>query len=280
MAVSNTIKKAEEPKQETAVVEYESNGEMIKISPTTIRKYLVSGNGSVSDEEIMMFMSLCRYQHLNPFLKEVYLVKYSNSSPASIVTGKDTFTKRARRTKDYAGKKAGIIVQNPETGEITEREGTFYLPNEKIVGGWAKIFIKGYDEPEYVAVSFEEYAGRTKDGELNSNWRTRPGTMIRKCAVVAALRESFPDDFSGLYAPEEMGAAGDIVLNDGASEVVVESTVKDVEPEVIEAEAKEVVVDEPKKASRTTKAAKEDAPVEQAMNPPVVEDAVQQEFFS
>lgn len=59
---------ADEKKQEnTGIVEYESNGEIVKISPTTVRKYLVSGGGNVSDQEVMMFMSLCRYQHLNPF---------------------------------------------------------------------------------------------------------------------------------------------------------------------------------------------------------------------
>lgn len=66
---------ADEKKQEnTGIVEYESNGEIVKISPTTVRKYLVSGGGNVSDQEVMMFMSLCRYQHLNPFLKEAYLI--------------------------------------------------------------------------------------------------------------------------------------------------------------------------------------------------------------
>ena len=42
---------AEEKKQEnTGIVEYESNGEIVKISPTTVRKYLVSGGGNVSDQ--------------------------------------------------------------------------------------------------------------------------------------------------------------------------------------------------------------------------------------
>lgn len=96
---------ADEKKQEnTGIVEYESNGEIVKISPTTVRKYLVSGGGNVSDQEVMMFMSLCRYQHLNPFLKEAYLIKFGNNDPATIVTGKDVFTKRADANPNYAGK--------------------------------------------------------------------------------------------------------------------------------------------------------------------------------
>lgn len=215
MAVNNSLTKAK-PNPQTAVTEYESNGEIVKLSPATIRNYLVSGGGNVSDQEVMMFLSLCRFQHLNPFLKEAYLIKYG-TSPATIVTGKDVFTKRAKRNKDYAGKQAGIIVRGNETGEVTEREGTFYQPNEEtIIGGWAKIYIKGQDVPEYASVPFDEYAGRTKDGKLNSQWATRPATMIRKVALVQALREAFPEDYSGLLSPEEVPEASALNLDDAA----------------------------------------------------------------
>lgn len=192
----------------TQLVEYESNGEMVKLSPNMIKKYLVSGGGNVTDGEVMMFMSLCRYQHLNPFLKEAYLIKFGSNDPATIVTGKDVFTKRADANPNYKGKKAGIVVQKKD-GSVEEREGTMVLPEERLVGGWAKVFIKD-KEPEYQSVSFDEYAGRKKDGTLNSQWSKKPATMIRKVAVVQALREAFPDRFQGLYAQEEMATVGDV----------------------------------------------------------------------
>lgn len=216
MAVSNTLA-AKKQAPAAAVTEYESNGEVVKLSPQTIRNYLVSGGGAVTDQEIMMFMSLCRFQHLNPFLKEAYLIKYGNS-PATIVTGKDVFTKRAKRNKDYAGKQAGIIVTD-STGAVEEREGTLVLPGETIVGGWAKVYIKGYEKPEYAAVSFNEYAGRKSNGELNSQWASKPATMIRKVALVQALREAFPEDYSGLYSPEEIPEASEIVLEDAVGTI-------------------------------------------------------------
>ena len=210
MAVNNTLAKAK-PQQAANVTEYESNGEIVKLSPDTIRAYLVNGGGEVTNQEVMMFLSLCRFQHLNPFLKEAYLIKYG-SSPATIVTGKDVFTKRAKRNKDYAGKQAGIIVKDLETGDVIEREGTFYQPGaEQILGGWAKVYIKGYERPEYAAVSFDEYAGKTKDGKLNSQWTTRPATMIRKVALVQALREAFPEDYAGMVSPEEIPAANSVI---------------------------------------------------------------------
>ena len=208
MAVSNSIVK----KNNTQILEYEANGEKVKLSPQTVRNYLVAGGGNVSDQELVMFLNLCKYQHLNPFLKEAYLIKYGNS-PATIVTGKDVFIKRANRNPNYLGKKAGIIVVD-ENGVMQEREGEFYLPGERIVGGWAQVFIKGHQSPEYAAVSFEEYAGRKSNGELNNQWATKPGSMIRKVAVVHALREAFPEDFGGLYSQEEIQQAQDVVLDE------------------------------------------------------------------
>lgn len=97
------------------------------------------------------------------------------------------------------------------------------LPNETIVGGWAKIFIDG-KEDEYQSVGFDEYAGRKKDGSLNSQWAKKPATMIRKVAVVQALREAFPDRFQGLYAQEEFQNISDVKLD---TEKVVADEIKE-----------------------------------------------------
>ena len=203
MAIVNTIMKpaVQAPKNE---ITFTANGENVKLSPATVRQYLVNGGGAVTDQEVIMFMSLCRYQHLNPFLREAYLVKYGNNTPATMVTGKDVFLKRANRNANFRGMKAGVIVQDESTGEVTEREGTFYLKSEKVVGGFAKVFVEGR-EPYCATVSFDEYAGRKANGDLNSQWASKPATMIRKVALVQALREAFPEDFSQLYAAEEVG---------------------------------------------------------------------------
>lgn len=232
-------------KQETGIIEYEANGEMVKLSAGMIKKYLVNGGGNVSDQEVMMFLSLCRYQHLNPFLREAYLIKYGSNDPATIVTGKDVFTKRADATPNYAGKQAGVIVQK-ENGDVEEREGSLVLPKETLVGGWAKVFIKGHETPEYAAVSLEEYIGRKKDGTVNSQWAKKPATMIRKVAVVQALREAFPDRFQGMYAQEEMTEVSGMKLD--TERVVaeeIEANANQVEFEEIVVDAQEVKEEQP-----------------------------------
>ncbi len=186
-------------------VEFMAGDETVRLTPNMIRAYLVSGDaGNVTDQEVVMFLNLCRYQHLNPFLREAYLVKYGNS-PATIVTGKDAFMKRAKRNTKYKGFQAGVVVLTDKG--LEERIGGLVLKGkgEELVGGWAKVFIDGYDVPVEVTVSFEEYVGKTKAGEVNTQWKGKPATMIRKVALVQALREAFPEDFSGLYSQEEMG---------------------------------------------------------------------------
>lgn len=196
MALNNTLAK----KQDDQVIRYDSNGTEIKLSPAIVRNYLVNGNGNVTNQEVVMFLNLCKAQHLNPFLREAYLIKFG-SQPATIVTGKEVFTKRARRNSDFAGYEAGIIVQN-ETGELEYRSGTLHLANEQIVGGWAKVHVRGYECPVESSVSFDEYCLR-KEGKPASNWASKPGTMIRKVALVQALREAFPEDLQGMYSAEE-----------------------------------------------------------------------------
>jgi len=216
-------------KQDEQVIKYDSNGTEIKLSPSIVKNYLVNGNGAVTNQEVVMFLNLCKAQRLNPFLREAYLIKFG-SSPATIVTGKEVFTKRARRNKDFAGYEAGIIVQG-ESGELEYRSGTLHLENEHIVGGWAKVHIRGYECPVESSVSFDEYCLK-KDGHPASNWASKPGTMIRKVALVQALREAFPEDLQGMYSAEE-------------SETVIDSAIQldempvseaPIEPEPVEAD--------------------------------------------
>lgn len=179
------------------MVKYETNGQEITLTQSDVKNFLVTGDAEkVTDKEFKLFMELCKAQKLNPFLREAYLIKFGND--ANIITGKDVFLKRARANESFRGFKAGIIVQN-ERG-IEKREGTFYLKGqENLVGGWASIYIKDWDVPFDHTVALSEFNKGT------ATWKNMPAIMIRKVALVQALREAFPDDLSQLYAAEEMG---------------------------------------------------------------------------
>lgn len=201
MAVNNQL--ARQPMADKSIT-YQVNGENITLSPSIVRNYLVNGNGNVTDQEVAYFLNLCKYQRLNPLVRECYLIKYGNQ-PATMVTGKDALLKRAMRNPKYKGHEAGVIVMDRETGKLEYRVGSLVLPNEDLVGGWAKTYVEGYSIPIEASVSFREFAGFKGDGQLNSMWAGKPGTMIRKTALVTSLREAFPEDLGGLYDQSEMG---------------------------------------------------------------------------
>ena len=187
-------------------IKYEVDGNEIKLTPTSVQNYIVGAdNGQITIQEFKFFTELCKARKLNPFLKEAYCIKYGNQ-PAQIVVGKDAVLKRAILNPHYNGMESGIIVERIDTGEIIERKGTFYLKSkENLVGGWAKVYRKNWEFPTYCSVSFDEVAQRTRDGNLNSNWGNKGGTMVEKVAKVRALRETFIEDLSGMYEAEEMG---------------------------------------------------------------------------
>lgn len=164
----------------------------------------ISSNPKITDKEIKLFIELARAQKLNPFTREIFITKYGDY-PATFIVGKDVFTKRAQSNPLFKGMQAGIIVQRANS--VDQREGSAMFSDEMLLGGWCKVYVQGYDVPIYDSVSFNEYAARKADGSLNSMWASKPATMIRKVAIVHALREAFPSDFQGLYDQSEMGLA-------------------------------------------------------------------------
>lgn len=194
--------KNEVAKKKEHGVEYMVAGEKITLTPSTVVKYLVNGSKeSVTMEEIVVFMNICRYNKLNPWLREAYCVKYG-SAPATMVIGKEAYLKLAESNPEYNGSEAGIIVIT-EVGDLERRTGTFKAPNETIVGGWAEVWRKDRDHSTKIEVSMDEYVGKKKDGSVNGQWASKPATMIRKVALVQALREAFPSHLGGIYSEEE-----------------------------------------------------------------------------
>ena len=181
---------------------YEADGTEVVLTDDDIR-WVLAKNQNVTNEELKLFVELCVAHRLNPFIREAYIVKYGDQ-PASLLIGKDVWVKRAARNPRYQGHQAGVTFIGQD-GKIRRREGSMLLDGEFLIGGWAKVYIKGYQVPLYDEVGFDEYAGKKKDGTLNSQWTKMPGTMIRKCALVHVLREAFPDEFGGCYDAAEMG---------------------------------------------------------------------------
>jgi len=183
------------------VVKYQSDdGQEIVLTPEIVRRYLVSGDArAVTDDEVMMFIQMCKYQRLNPFAGEVYFVKY-NGSPATPILSVNTFRKRAAASPVCAGWQPGVIVRKGD--ELIYREGSLVLDDEELVGGWCKVWRKDWSQPYMATVTLKEYMRVGRDGRPQSTWN-KPATMIAKVAEARALGTVIPG-LQGLYGAEEM----------------------------------------------------------------------------
>ncbi len=189
--------------------EIEALGENLVVSMADVKTILCP---EASDVDCRIFLETCKAYHLNPFTKDAYLIKYDSKAPASIVMGKSCYMQRAEARSEFDGFEAGIIAFDPESGEIDRREGSMLYDGEEILGGWAKVYRKDRTRPYYDEVEFSEY------NTGKSQWAAKPATMIRKVALVHALREAFPSCYGGIYDESEIAVAA-------------ESTAREIEPE-------------------------------------------------
>lgn len=180
------------------IVRYEDrDGQQITLTPQDVAQFCASGTGQLTQRDVVNFMATCRALGANPYTRDVYLVKYGNDGDAQIIAGKNYYTRVAAAMESFDGMRAGIVVIANDGG-IEHREGTIVLPGETLAGGWAEVFDKRWKVPTRAEVALSEY------NTGKSLWRSKPATMIRKVALVQALREAYPDRFAGTYDAAEM----------------------------------------------------------------------------
>ena len=203
------------------IVTYEVAGQEVKLSYSIVRKYLTKGNADVTDQELVQFISVCKFNKLNPFLNEAYLIKFKSArgdGNAQMIVSKEALFKRAEACEQYDGIEAGIIVLRGDN--VVELEGCFRQAKDVLLGGWAKVYRKDRRVPTVSKVNLSEY------DKGNSIWNEKKATMISKIAKVQALREAFPSQLGAMYAKEETSA-----LEQQAKQV------KDVDCEEVDANA-------------------------------------------
>jgi phage recombination protein Bet len=191
-------------------ITYQVAGQDVKLSYQIVRDFLTKGTGAVSDQDLTQFISICKYNQLNPFLGEAYLVKFG-SAPAQMIVSKEAFFKRADANENFEGIRAGVIVIRE--GNALELEGAFFLKTDELVGGWAEVYIKDRKHPVIAKVSLDEY------DKKQSTWNEKKSTMISKVAKVQALREAFPAQLGAMYTQEEQTQAIEITHEEISSEI-------------------------------------------------------------
>jgi phage recombination protein Bet len=162
-----------------------------------------------SDDELSLFLEVCRATGLNPFQRQIFCIMRNEwdsttrtSKPKmTIQTSIDGFRLIAARTGQHAG------TEDAELGP----------PNKDGYPSWAKTTVyrmlpSGHVAKFSATARWEEYRQVTKEGKLMGLWGKMPATMICKCSEALALRKGFPAELSGLYTKDEMGQAENEVI--------------------------------------------------------------------
>lgn len=192
-----------------------ADGQHLVVSFDEVRRFVCD---KATDAECKIFLETCKQYKLNPFTKEAYLIHYDNKNEdtaSTIVLGKNCYMQMAECNPNFDGFEAGVIVLTAD-GQLLNREGSIVYDGEAggevLLGGWAKVYRKDRTRASYEEVKLSEY------NTGKSLWAAKPSTMIRKVALVHALREAFPSTFGSLYDESEV-------------RVDAESTAREVEPE-------------------------------------------------
>lgn len=130
-----------------------------------------------NDNEFGVMIELARKYQLDPFARQIWLVKYGDN-PAQIFCGRDGYLAIAHRSGQFDGMESG-----------TRKDGGDLI-------GWCKVYRRDMSHPFEVEVYASEYSTG------KNLWRDKPRTMIQKVAEAHALRRAF--SISGLYSPEEI----------------------------------------------------------------------------
>lgn len=191
-------------------MEYTALGssEKVKLSVGIVRRYIAQKTRSgaeASDEDVMKFMMLCKVRGLNPWENDAYLQGYdSKDGPKfTLITAHQAFLKRAEFNPQFDGMESGVVVED-QHGDLQEYQGDLVLEGHKLIGGWARVYLKNRKIPVYRRLKLSTF----DTGQ--SRWAKDPAGMIVKCSEGDALRSAFPLSLGGLYMQEEQGHVVDV----------------------------------------------------------------------
>lgn len=172
--------------------------------------------------EFDLYMEVARRVGLDPFRRQIYAVVYNKKDAdkrkMAIITGIDGFRAVAARNRDYRpdDEEATIVydadAKDPETNPLGIVKATVKAYKLGPNGEWHPVVATAHwDEfaPLKEEWAYDEAKGKRQPTgrftlDATSNWRKMARVMICKVAEAQALRRGWPEDLSGIYAPEEM----------------------------------------------------------------------------
>lgn len=153
-------------------------------------------DAAITDDELEFFLMNCIRTGLDPITKQIYGMKRYDDTLGgfrlTIEIGIDGFRLIALRNPKYDGQSA------PQWCGHDGKWRDLWLEDTPPIAARVLIYRKDISHPFFGLALWKESKKNTKF------WSDRGASQLAKCAEVNGFRRAFPQDFSGIYIPDEM----------------------------------------------------------------------------
>ncbi len=180
----------------TDLTQYEWKPEEMKLLKNTVAR-----GQDLSDSEFLLLGYVSKLSGLDPFLKQIYPVKfYSKTANAKILTfltSIEGYRLIAERTNRYAGRDEYMFDEGLSLYQMLEAKRQ--TPHTATATVYKIMNKERY--PTCHSVRWTEFY--PSDEHKQWMWNKMKFNQIGKCAEAGALRAAFPNNFKGIYVDVE-----------------------------------------------------------------------------
>ncbi|MFS0822143.1 RecT family recombinase [Bacillus sp. 1P02SD] len=152
---------------------------------------------NATNEELALFIQICKHNGLDPFKNHIYFVKYGNQM--SIQVSVEGIQYLAQQREDYRGVTSQLVHENDdfeveidaETQELKITKHSIKFPRGKVAAAYAIARREGFPDKVVIIEAEEVEHLRNKQG---SQWKTYYNDMFKKHALKRALKSQFGID--------------------------------------------------------------------------------------